>query len=240
LSFLGFDAVTTLAEEARGGGDATARATMLTLFVTGLLFIVQTYVLCLFALDRTGFDSAPETEQAAYDIATVIGGKWLRVSMSLFGVALAAVPSAMTAQSATSRLLFSMARDGKIPRLLSYVDRKRGTPDVAILSVAALTAALLAIFSEKLEALTTIVNFGALAGFVTLHVSVVSHFIWRRKSRDWLRHLAVPLAGLVIILYVIWHMEMPAKVMGLSWIAAGLVLLFASRRFGRDASLPDL
>jgi hypothetical protein len=52
---------------------------------------------------------------------------------------------------------------------------------------------------------------------------VIRHYILRERSRDWLRHLLLPLAGLLIIVYVLYEMDRAAKILGLSWIALGLL-----------------
>ncbi len=53
LSFLGFDAISTLTEEAKGGARAVGLATMLSLVVAAILFVAQTYLASLFVLGRT-------------------------------------------------------------------------------------------------------------------------------------------------------------------------------------------
>ena len=82
------------------------------------------------------------------------------------------------------------------------------------------------------------VNFGALFGFVLLHVSVIVHFMWRQKSRLWGRYLVVPLAGLTIIGIVLWNMQAPAKIAGLSWLAIGVIALVGLKLAGRKSALP--
>ena len=43
---------------------------------------------------------------------------------------------------------------------------------------------------DGITLLSTLVNFGALTAFLLLHVSVVSHFLVRRRSRNYWRHLS--------------------------------------------------
>src|SRR5208282_5270629 len=75
----------------------------------------------------------------------------------------------------------------------------------------------------RIDDLTQVVNFGALTGFVLLHVSVISHYYFRRRSGDWLRHLVFPLTGLLIIVYVLFEMDRAAKILGACWIAIGVL-----------------
>ena len=68
--------------------------------------------------------------------------------------------------------------------------------------------------SDGIRLLSTLVNFGALTAFLLLHVSVVWHFIVRRKSHDYWRHLAVPVIGFAILLYVIINAQLAAQTLG--------------------------
>jgi hypothetical protein len=90
------------------------------------------------------------------------------------------------------------------------------------------------LFANRADELSRIVNFGALTGFVLLHVAVINHFFVRERSRDWLRHLLMPLGGLLVIGYVLYEMDRAAKIMGACWIAVGigyfLVLRFMIRK----------
>jgi drug/metabolite transporter (DMT)-like permease len=77
--------------------------------------------------------------------------------------------------------------------------------------------------ASHLDDLTRVVNFGALSGFLLLHAAVIHHYMIRGRSRAWLTHLAMPLAGLAVIGYVLYEMDSAAKIMGAVWIALGLV-----------------
>ena len=78
-------------------------------------------------------------------------------------------------------------------------------------------------FSSRVDDLRPIVNFGALTGFLLLHLSVINHFTIRQRSRDWLRHLVSPVVGFLVIAYVLYEMDNSAKIMGACWIAIGIV-----------------
>jgi amino acid transporter len=233
LNFLGFDGISTLAEEARGGATAVGHAILLSLCLTVLLFVAQTWLASLFVLDRTSFPPGPATDGAFYDIAGLIGGPWFKVLASskllVAGVAVAAV-----SQVATARLMYGMARDGKLPRALAHVHPRRRIPHRAILLVAAINLAMGLVFANQLELVTSLVSFGALTGFLFLHLSVIVHFIWRRKSRQWPKHLLVPLIGAAIIAYVLLNMALPAKLAGISWLAIGILVLLGTKWLGGE------
>ena len=90
---------------------------------------------------------------------------------------------------------------------------------------------------DGITLLSTLVNFGALTAFLLLHVSVVSHFIVRRKSRDYWRHLAVPVLGFAILLAVIVNAHVAAQTLGFTWLAIGLVLMGVLLATGRKPEL---
>jgi amino acid transporter len=238
LSFLGFDAISTLSEESREGARAIGRATMLSLCFSAALFVAQTWLACLFLPGKTSLPPGDATNTAFYDIAELIGGYWFKFLLAVPCIFFSGVAGAVTAQAASARLLFGMARDGELPHVLAHIDPKRKVPVRAVLLIAAITLVLSLWLIDRLELLTSMVSFGALTGFLMLHVSVVAHFLWRRRSRDWLRHLVSPGIGFLITAYVLWNAEWEAKIAGGSWLAAGLVLFIALRLLRRPTRLP--
>jgi amino acid transporter len=238
LSFLGFDAISTLTEEAKGGAHAVGRATMLSLLVAAALFVAQTYLASLFVLNHPPFASGDEAATAFFIIAKMIGGEPLRWSVSILGVLLSGLAGALTAQAATARLIFSMARDGMLPRALAHVGARRQTPARAILLTGAITLVLGIFMVDQLELLTSMVNFGALTGFLALHVSVVVWFIGRQKSRKWFSHLLSPIIGFAIVAYVLVNAQTNAKIAGLAWLGVGVIMLIVIKlRGGRPGQL---
>jgi amino acid transporter len=231
LNYMGFDAISTLSEESKGGPASVGRATMVCLVVTGILFIGESYLASLFVLGRDTFSPGMPTYAAFYDIAYMIGGGILKAATSMGGIFVACIAAGLAAQAAISRLLFSMARDGRMPRVLAHVGAKSQIPDRATVLVAIVAAGLILVFADRLMLLVSIVSFGALVGFLFLHASVIVHFIWCKGSRRWVAHLLSPAFGFLIIAYVVAHMSTPAKIAGCSWLAVGAAwLLLRSRR----------
>jgi amino acid transporter len=219
LSFLGFDGISTLSEENSGDTDSVGRATLLSLLLVGVLFLLQTWIAT--DLSRGVQFSSPGT--AFYEIARLAGGVWLE-RITLGAVVLASgIANAMAAQAATSRILFAMARDRKLPAVLAKIHRRFQTPYVSTLVVALVSLVVGLFFSDRVDDLSRIVNFGALTAFLLLHLSVINHYLIRQRSGDWLRHLVFPVVGLLVIAYVLYEMDTSAKIMGACWIAIGIV-----------------
>lgn len=234
LSFLGFDAIASFAEENAGEARQVGRAIFLCLSVAGLAFVAQTALAALLST-TTPADLAARPERqgtAFYDVTRVALGGWLA---TLIAVTKAIGPAfaAMTAQAAAARLLLGMARDGRLPAVLADVDRARGVPTVALLSTGTLTLAVsvwAARRSDGLPLLVSIVDVGALAAFALLHASVVGYFVaGRRSDRRW-THTLVPVAGAVVTAWVLIEASRIAQLTGLVWAGLGAVVHVARRR----------
>jgi amino acid transporter len=219
LSFLGFDGISTRSEESVGKADAVGRATLISLLLVGALFMLQTWV----AADLARGMRFASAETAFYEIADYAGGPWLRLLVIVVSVIATAIANAMAAQAAVSRILFAMARDGKLPAALARVHPRYKTPYISTISVAVVSLVVGLLFSSRLDDLSRVVNFGALSSFILLHLAVIRHYFVRQRSGDWLRHLLFPLAGLSIIVYVLYEMDPAAKWLGSAWLALGAI-----------------
>ncbi|HEY8164849.1 MAG TPA: APC family permease [Gemmatimonadaceae bacterium] len=237
LSFLGFDAISTLAEEAKGGTRVVGQATMIALCIAAILFIIQTYVAALLVPDRTAFAGDMAMNDAFYNVSAIVGGSAFKVVVAVSAALSAAIANALVAQAATARLLFAMARDGQLPRFLAHVHPKRRVPERAILFVAAVSLVLGLFFVGQVGLVSSLVNFGALFSFLMLHVSVVVYFLIRRRSRTFGAHLLSPVIGFAIIAFVLVNADVHAKVGGLAWLTIGAIVLVGLRLRGRSAEL---
>lgn len=222
LSFLGFDGISTLSEEVKGGPKVVGKATVSALLIVGVLFIIQTWI----ATDVGRGMTFTNLDIAFYEIAGRAGGKWL-MNLTIFATAFSwGIANALAAQAAISRVLFSMARDKKLPVILAKIHPKFKTPYISTIFVAVISVAVGLFFQAQIAFLTTLVNFGALVAFLLLHVSVVNHYMIRGKSKHYIKHLVFPIVGFAIIAYVLFGMSIDAVVLGGSWFAIGLVYLF--------------
>ncbi|MGW2082394.1 APC family permease, partial [Streptomyces sp. NPDC001939] len=233
LSYLGFDAIVSFAEEVTGGSAKVARAVLFCLALAGVLFIAQTYLVALLEPVSSAELAADPAEQgsAFYDAIDVSVGGWLHDLVAV-SKAIGAAFAALAGQAAAGRLLFAMARDRRLPKALARTDS--GVPRVALLCAAVVTlvaAVWAARRDDGLDHLVSVVDIGALTAFVLLHASVVGWFVVRRGGGtfSWWRHLLVPVVGAAITVAVIVEASGTAQVVGAIWLAAGLVVLVAQR-----------
>src|SRR3954464_13018919 len=241
LSFLGFDGISTLAEENKESARAIGRSMVAALLVAGVLFIVQTWVASLLVPDPAQLISKGDPEGTAfYDAAAVAGGQWLSKLTALATAIAWGFANSLVAQAATSRLLYAMARDRQLPSFLAKVHPRKGVPVNATLLVAVVSLVLGLYFSSRddgISLLSTLVNFGALTAFLALHVSVVWHYVGRLGSRNWWSHVIAPVLGYAILAYVLINAQLQAKWLGLIWFAVGVVALLVLVALGRRPEL---
>jgi len=233
LSYIGFDAISTLNEEARGGGRAVARATMIVLIAVAVMFVVQVYLAALFVPRGTRFD-ADSAVTAFYDVAAAAAGPVFKTIITLTSALIAILANAIVSQATTSRLIFSMARDRQIPRVLAVVDPRRRVPVRAILLVALLSTGVGLLAIESSDLVTSMVTFGSLAAYCLLHVAVMRHFAGQGARCRWFAHRISPLVGLAILLYALWKTALPARIVGVTWLIAGVLI----HRYHRGAPAP--
>lgn len=237
LSFLGFDAISTLAEEAVGGARAVGRATLLALVLAAGLFIAQTYIATLLVPTTSSFVGETATNDAFYTIAALIGGRWLELVVAIAAALSASIANALVAQAATARLLFAMARDRQLPRALAHVHPVRRVPERAVMLVSVVSLVLGLFFVGQVGLLSSLVNFGALFSFLLLHAAVVVHFMIRGRRGRLGVHLLSPIMGFVVIGFVLLNADVHAKVGGSVWLAIGVLILIGFRVAGRSTEL---
>ncbi|WP_346031525.1 APC family permease [Erythrobacter westpacificensis] len=220
LSFLGFDAVSTLSEEAREPERTVPRAILLTALLGGLIFIVLSYAGSLVIGDWRQIQSA---DTAGLEVMDPLGPV---VSAAFIAAYLAGcVASAIASQASVSRILYAMGRERQLPRAwFGTLNERFQTPTRAILTVAVFSLIALVI---SLEAIASLISFGALFAFSMVNTSVP--FIFRsalaqRTAYGLLRYLAFPLVGLLLTIWLWFSLSWMALVIGLLWLGAGLII----------------
>lgn len=223
LSYIGFDAISTLAEDSLDPRRDIGWATVAVCVAQGAICVVTVY---LAALVWPDFHTFPQADTAILDVGRAAGGQFLFGVLTVI-LLVAGLASALTGQAGASRLLLGMARDGILSkRLFAHIDERRSTPVRGILFMGALALAgsLLLRFQLAVELL----NFGALTGFIMVNLSVVSHYYIRRQERSGRQvfgHLVFPLTGAVVCGFLWVNLTFHAKLAGFGWLALGLIYL---------------
>jgi putrescine importer len=232
LSFLGFDGISTLSEDAMHPERDIWRATLLVWFLAGGLFVLQSY---LGQMVWPHYQSFSPVETAFMDIGGLVGGSTLFYGISLV-LLVGGIASAITGQASASRLLYGMGRDRLLPqKIFGYIHPKLGTPvySVVLMGGVHLLGALILRYTEAAE----LVNFGALAGFMAVNLSVSRYYFGRLQQRQGSAlavNLVLPLLGFAVCLGIWLNLSGFALRLGVLWMSVGFVyLLFLTRGFTR-------
>ena len=233
LSFLGFDAVSTLSEETDDPRSRIPKAILLCALAGGLVYIFQSYLGHLAFPDWPSFEDHQDVASA--DVMKAIGGDFLNSFFTAAYVA-GAFACAMASQASVSRILFAMSRDGSLPKpLFARLHPKYRTPVAANLVVGLF--GLTALFIS-LTTVSSMISFGALAAFSFVNLAVVKSYVIDRGQRtpaDLVKYALLPLVGVAFTAYLWTQLSGLTFEIGLGWLAAGfVVLLIITRAFQRE------
>ncbi len=232
LSFLGFDAISTLAEESKNPKRDIPRAIILVTVGAGVLFFLLAFIS---QLVFPGTDFA-DPVSAASEVMLKAGGNFLNIFFIAAYVA-GATGSAIASQASVSRILFSMGRDGVLPRrVFGVLSARFRTPVIAILVISAISIAGI---NANIDLLFSVVSFGALVAFSVVNLAVIKHFLIDSKlrgRRNVFVYGVLPGLGFVMTVWIWTSLTSSAFVVGLIWLAVGFIyLLVYTRGFRRTA-----
>ena len=221
-SFLGFDAVTTLSEEAENPGRDVPRAIMLVTLLGGLIFLTASWAGHMVFPDHGRFT---DVDSAALDIMRALGGDLLAALLTT-ALIIGSFGSALSSQASVSRVLYAMGRDGALPqRFFGRLSPRFSTPAANIVLVGAVS--LGAVFLD-IETVASFISFGALVAFSAVNLSVICHFVVRERMRtraDLVRYGLLPGVGLALTVYLWTNLSGLAFAIGGVWALIGLAQL---------------
>ncbi len=219
LTYIGFDGITTLAEDVKEPKRTVPLAVVLVCLIIGLCVGLQVYLAQRAWPDYMTFKD-PDT--AFFDVCSLVGGKFLLNAMALT-LAVACLGSALTGQVGAARILFGMGRDGALPRFFARLDRKSNPVwNIWLIGILALIGALWLNYEKA----ATLINFGAFLAFMGVNLAVVREFFFRPPAghrRNWFLDLLTPAVAFLFCLWIWLSLPLPAKVVGGIWCAAGIL-----------------
>lgn len=237
FSFLGFDAVTTLAEESINPRRDIPRAMMICtfigftiMFLTGYLGVLAIPDWQILTLDQSWVNAT------LFHVAKLTGG----VSFALIytaGFILAMVVTNLVGTTAATRLLFGMGRDSVISkRVFSAVNQRWKTPHGSILFIVCIEL-ILGSYANQ-DQLAELINYGAIAGFILLNLNVIylgyklttKKLIFKtvttpeiKSPKFWVRFLLFPTIALTIMLAIFINMKLTTMLFGTIWGCFGIL-----------------
>jgi len=238
LTYLGFDAVTTLAEDVKNPRRNVLLAAVFVCLFTGVFGGLLVYLAHLVWPDYATYSNV---ETAFIDVTGRVGGKWLFQAMAILLV-VANIGAMLTSQVGAARLLFGMGRENVIPRrIFAQLHPVRNTPWINILLLGILAFVGAQFMSYELTA--ELLNFGAFLGFMGVNAAVIWQF-WLRpthpQARNFLLDLVAPAAGFIFCAVIWLGLNWPAKIAGSIWLVVGFFVLAAhTRRFREPMVMTD-
>jgi amino acid transporter len=232
LTYIGFDGVTTLAEDVENPKRNVLLATVLVCLFTGIVGGLEVYLGQRVWPDFRSFLNA---ETAFMDVTRRVGGLLLFQALGIVLI-LASVGAGLTGQVGAARLLFGMGRDNVLPRkLFAYLDPKRNTPtrNIWVIGVVAYIGTLLITYEQAAE----ILNFGAFLAFMGVNLATFWQFAIVQqpgRRRRWFADVVMPLIGFVFCLWIWLGLKLPAKIVGGIWFIAGLIYCAIKTRGFRE------
>ncbi len=238
LTYLGFDSVTTLAEEVENPRKNVLVAAVTVCIFTGMFGGLLVY---LAQLAWPNYHSFVNVDTAFIDVTGRVGGYALLQATAILLV-VANIGSGLTSQVGGARLMFGMGRENVIPRrFFGRLHPTRNTPDINVIFLGVLAFIGSQLLSYELTA--EILNFGAFLGFMGVNAAVLWRF-WVRcpegRSRSVVLDIALPTLGFLFCAVIWLGLGSPAKIAGGIWFVVGFVILATHTRwFRQPIVLPD-
>lgn len=239
LTYIGFDGVTTLAEDVENPKRNVLLAVVLTCIFAGSCSAFESY---LGARVWPDWRSFPEPTTAFMDICRRVGGVVLFNAMGATLI-VAAFGSGLTGTLGAARLLFGMGRDGALPKkFFGHLKPGSSTPTYNILLIGTLAfggAELLYHVGNAYEHAGELLNFGAFLAFTGVNLACFWQFTIQaqRRGAHWrlLEDAILPLIGCLVCGYIWWNLNILAKIVGGIWFALGIIYFGNKTNWFRSA-----
>src|SRR6202012_1547101 len=221
FAYIGFDAVSTAAQEARNPQRDMPIGILGSLVVCTLLYILVSTVLTGLVNYRSLDVSDPVA--VGIDVTGVTWGSLLVKIGAVFGLGTVMLVMLL----GQSRVFYSMSRDGLLWKWAGEIHPKFRTPWKSNIVVGLIVAVMPAFL--PIDKLSELVNMGTLLAFAIVCAGV---WILRRRHPEMHRPFktpwvpAIPILGIISALYLIWSLPVLTKQVVLGWLAVGLMIYF--------------
>jgi putrescine importer len=236
LTYIGFDGVTTLTEDAENPKRNILLATVIVCVFTGLFGGFEVYLAQRVWPEWQTFKSL---ETAFLDVCGRVGGPALFNAMGVV-VIVAAFGSGLGGGLGAAKLLFGMGRDNVLPRtFFGHVKAGTSTPTYNILLIGLLSfggAVLLNFNGSAYQQAGELLNFGAFLSFMGVNAAAFYQFgiLQRGGPRRILIDIVLPAIGFIFCTVIWWNLNPLAKTLGGIWFVIGAVYLASKTKFFRE------
>lgn len=234
FAFIGFDSVSTAAQEARRPQRDMPIGIIGSLFICTLLYVLFAWVL-------TGImDYREMTATAIYDAMSRIGYQWLS-TLIIVGILAGYISVILVMLFGQSRIFYSMSRDGLLPRVFSDVHSRLGTPwrsNLILMTFCSLFAGFV-----PLSSLSNMTSIGTLLAFVIVCAGVI---IMRRTYPDMPRPYRTPLVpfvpalGMIVCFALMAFLDQATWIRLIVWLVIGITIYFSWSRYHSHLAQRDI
>jgi amino acid transporter len=238
LTYIGFDGVTTLAEDVENPKRNVLLAVVLTCIFAGVCSGIEAYLGARVWPDWRAF---PNLETAFMDICSRVGGVVLFNAMAAILI-VAAFGSGLTGTLGAARLLFGMGRDGVLPKkFFGQLKPGTSTPTNNILLIGAISfagAVVLNYIGSAYQHAGELLNFGAFLAFMGVNFACFWQFSVTRQpgyQRRLLQDAILPLIGFLFCGLIWFNLNIIAKTVGGIWFAVGILYVGYKTNWFRSA-----
>ena len=214
FAYIGFDAVSTAAQEAKDPAKDMPIGILGSLVICTILYIVVAAVLT----GLVSYHNLDVRDPLAVGIDST-GVRWGSLLVKI-GALMGLSSTIVVMLLGQSRVFFSMSKDGLLPAMFSKVHPKFRTPWISSLTVGTFVAALAA--SLPINVLDEMVSIGTLLAFVIVCAGV---WLIRRRDPDLPRPFKTPWVPFVPIMGILISMAMMVSLTGLTWIRLAVWLV---------------
>lgn len=226
FSYLGFDAITSTAEEVKNPSKDLPRGILGALGICAVLYIIVSLIM-------TGIVPYPNFEGVDHPISLALQYAdlhWIAGFTDL-GAFLGMTTVILVTIYAQTRIFFAMSRDGLLPKIFSQVNDKYRTPYTATWLIGTIIAFVGGLV--PLDTLAELVSIGTLSAFAIIAIGVI---VLRKKQPNLPRKFRCPWVPLLPIISTIFCVFLMLQLAALTWycfmlwLIIGVVIYFTYSR----------
>jgi APA family basic amino acid/polyamine antiporter len=221
FAYIGFDAVSTVAEETKNPKRDMPIGIIGSLVICTVFYIVVAAVLT----GMIPYQKLADGSAEPLAIALKYNGLNIAAGVVAFGAVVANTAVLLVFQLGQPRIFFSMGRDGLLPPFFSRIHPKFKTPHVTTIITGIAVAATAAVSS--IEMMVDLTNIGTLFAFILVCVGII---ILRVKEPNRERPfkapfgLVVPILGILSCLLLIYYLPLSSVKRFIIWLGVGLMV----------------
>lgn len=238
LSYTGFDAITTLAEETKNPRRDVPRAIYYSIGIGALTMFLTGYLGMLVIPNWQELITQPGwVDTALFQVSKLAGGTYFAAFYTI-GYCLAMCVFNVVATAAGARLLYGMGRDNMIPQaIFGKINKRFNTPHWNIILIVVLEYVMG--IGLTVASITNLINYGALGGFICLNFGVLWLYYMKKKgisplrlgyTENWkptglynFRYFICPLLGVTVLVWVFSNLDKNALLVGTIWLVIGII-----------------